>query len=184
MAATCRYYGNSRNVFYRWKCRYEDEGLEGLKDRSSAPLYCPHGHSSRRGREDHPPAPALSLRAHEDQDVPEALPRRRDQRVWGVANPQGLRMNRLPASQRKRHTDRGSPTRSSVPANTCNRRQVHRAHHHRIRPPQALLPVHRDRRLHPTARPTGLSPLRPKDCDPVPRLCRVTTALPCRKDPD
>jgi len=41
VAATCRYYGISRNVFYRWKRRYEEEGLEGLKDRSSAPLYCP-----------------------------------------------------------------------------------------------------------------------------------------------
>src|ERR1700739_2279676 len=41
VAATCRYYGISRKVFYRWKRRYEDEGLEGLKDRSSAPLYCP-----------------------------------------------------------------------------------------------------------------------------------------------
>jgi transposase len=41
VAATCRYYGISRNVFYRCKRRYEDEGLDGLKDRSSAPLYCP-----------------------------------------------------------------------------------------------------------------------------------------------
>jgi transposase-like protein len=41
VAATCRYYGISRNVFYRWKRRYEDEGLDGLKDRSSAPLHCP-----------------------------------------------------------------------------------------------------------------------------------------------
>lgn len=41
MAATCRYYGISRNVFCRWKRRYENEGLEGLKDRSSAPLLCP-----------------------------------------------------------------------------------------------------------------------------------------------
>ena len=32
VAATCRYYGISRNVFYRWKRRYEDGGLEGLKD--------------------------------------------------------------------------------------------------------------------------------------------------------
>jgi hypothetical protein len=38
VAATCRYYGISRNVFYRWKRRYEDEGLGGLKDRSSAPF--------------------------------------------------------------------------------------------------------------------------------------------------
>ena len=41
VAATCRYYGISRNVFHRWKRRYEDEGLEGLTDRSSAPLHCP-----------------------------------------------------------------------------------------------------------------------------------------------
>ena len=42
VAATCRYYGISRTVFYRWKHRYEKEGLEGLKDRSSAPLHCPN----------------------------------------------------------------------------------------------------------------------------------------------
>jgi transposase len=41
VAATCRYYGISRTVFYRWKHRYEDEGLDGLKDRSSAPMHCP-----------------------------------------------------------------------------------------------------------------------------------------------
>ncbi|MEV8613943.1 helix-turn-helix domain-containing protein [Amycolatopsis sp. NPDC051373] len=37
VAATCRYYGISRTVFYRWRHRYEDEGIDGLKDRSSAP---------------------------------------------------------------------------------------------------------------------------------------------------
>jgi transposase-like protein len=31
VAATCRYYGISRTVFYRWKRCYEDEGLDGLK---------------------------------------------------------------------------------------------------------------------------------------------------------
>lgn len=36
VAATCRYYGISRNIFYRWKRRYEDEGLEGLNDGPSA----------------------------------------------------------------------------------------------------------------------------------------------------
>lgn len=41
VAANCRYYGISRNVFYRWKRRYEDEGLESLRDRSSAPLSSP-----------------------------------------------------------------------------------------------------------------------------------------------
>lgn len=47
VAAMCRYYGNSRNVFYRWKRRYEDEGLDGLKDRSRAPLHCPTSLSLR-----------------------------------------------------------------------------------------------------------------------------------------
>ncbi|WP_396135259.1 hypothetical protein [Amycolatopsis sp. A133] len=28
-------------MFYRWKRRYEDDGLDGLKDRSSAPLHRP-----------------------------------------------------------------------------------------------------------------------------------------------
>ncbi len=41
VAATCRHYGISRTVFYRRKRRYEDESIDGLKDRSSAPLHCP-----------------------------------------------------------------------------------------------------------------------------------------------
>ena len=37
VAATCRYYGISRTCYYRWLKRYEQEGLDRLKDRSSAP---------------------------------------------------------------------------------------------------------------------------------------------------
>ena len=40
VAATCRYYGISRTVFYRWKRLWEDQCLHGLKDRSSAPSHC------------------------------------------------------------------------------------------------------------------------------------------------
>lgn len=40
-AATCRYYGISRNCYYRWLRRYEDGGLERLKDRSSRPHNSP-----------------------------------------------------------------------------------------------------------------------------------------------
>src|SRR6185295_18926962 len=46
----------------------------------------------------------------------------------------------------------------------------------RLRTPQTLLPVHRDRRLHPAARPAGLSALRPEDRDPV--LDYVLSRLP------
>ena len=33
VAATCRYYGISRQAYYKWKRRYEEEGFDGLKDR-------------------------------------------------------------------------------------------------------------------------------------------------------
>ena len=42
VALTCRYYGISRQVFYRWYRRYQEEGLAGLRDRSKRPLHCPH----------------------------------------------------------------------------------------------------------------------------------------------
>lgn len=42
VAAACRYFGISRQVFYRWKHRYADEGLDGLKDRSSKPHRSPN----------------------------------------------------------------------------------------------------------------------------------------------
>lgn len=42
VAKTCRYYGLSRNKFYKWKRRYEENGIDGLKDKSRAPKYMPH----------------------------------------------------------------------------------------------------------------------------------------------
>lgn len=107
VAATCRYYGISRNVFYRWKRRYEDEGLEGLKDRSSAPLYCPtvthpdivekiihlrqHYHFG-------PLKITMYLKRYQDVEISASG-------VWRILKRLG--MNRLPASQRyKRHTGR------------------------------------------------------------------------------
>jgi transposase len=41
VAATCRYYGISRQCYYGWLRRYEANGLEGLKDRSSRPHRSP-----------------------------------------------------------------------------------------------------------------------------------------------
>jgi transposase-like protein len=40
VAATCRYYGISRNIFSRWERALRRRRLDGLKDRSSAPLHC------------------------------------------------------------------------------------------------------------------------------------------------
>ena len=41
VAQTCRYYGISRQVYYKWLRRYEELGEDGLRDGSSAPLHCP-----------------------------------------------------------------------------------------------------------------------------------------------
>ena len=41
VAASCRYYGISRECYYRWLRRYEADGLEGLKDRSHRPHHSP-----------------------------------------------------------------------------------------------------------------------------------------------
>src|SRR5258708_7172459 len=107
VAATCRYYGISRNIFYRWKRLYEDGGLEGLKDRSSAPLHCPpvtqpevvekiihlrqHYHFS-------PMKVMMYLKRYHDVEISTSG-------VWRI--PKRLNMNRLPALQRyKRHTGR------------------------------------------------------------------------------
>ena len=38
----CRYYGITRQAYYTWLRRYEEQGLEGLRDRSSRPLVSPN----------------------------------------------------------------------------------------------------------------------------------------------
>ncbi|MFI0207006.1 MULTISPECIES: leucine zipper domain-containing protein [Streptomyces] len=42
VALTCRCCGIGRTCFYMWLRRYRDEGLEGLRGRSSNPHHCPH----------------------------------------------------------------------------------------------------------------------------------------------
>ncbi len=42
VAATCRYCGITRTCFYKWHHCYEEEGFEGLKDRSSVPHHQPN----------------------------------------------------------------------------------------------------------------------------------------------
>ena len=40
-AAVCRRFGVSRRIGYKWLARYQAEGVEGLVDRSRAPLKHP-----------------------------------------------------------------------------------------------------------------------------------------------
>jgi len=42
VAFTCRYYGVPRQSYYKWLRRYEELGVDGLRDRSCRPLVSPH----------------------------------------------------------------------------------------------------------------------------------------------
>ncbi|WP_202968371.1 helix-turn-helix domain-containing protein [Rhodococcus pyridinivorans] len=41
VSATCRYYGISRQCYYTWRRRFDEEGFDGLEDRSSVPHHRP-----------------------------------------------------------------------------------------------------------------------------------------------
>ena len=42
VAKTCRYYGVSRPTYCKWLRRYEEHGIEGLRDTSSRPHSSPN----------------------------------------------------------------------------------------------------------------------------------------------
>ena len=46
VAQTCRYYGITRQTFYRWLRRYEEKGLEGLRNKSHRPHHSPNATSA------------------------------------------------------------------------------------------------------------------------------------------
>ena len=100
VSATCRYYGISRTCYYKWLKRYEDEGFEGLKDRSSAPHNSPKATNAevvekilwlRQRYHFGPGKIAMYLeRYHQIKISPSG--------VWRILHKAGV--NRLPASQR------------------------------------------------------------------------------------
>ena len=42
VAMTCRYYGISRTVYYRWLRRYREQDIDGLRDPSRRPRHSPN----------------------------------------------------------------------------------------------------------------------------------------------
>jgi transposase InsO family protein len=42
MTELCERFGVSRKTGYKWVRRYREEGVDGLRDRSRAPVHCPH----------------------------------------------------------------------------------------------------------------------------------------------
>ena len=73
VARTCRHFGLSRQAFYRWKRRYEADGVVGLCDRppTTAPLAA--GHPTRGGEQDSLFAATLPFRARQDRRLSRAV---------------------------------------------------------------------------------------------------------------
>jgi transposase InsO family protein len=106
VAKTCRYYGVSRPAFYKWRRRYEEEGLDGLKDRSKRPKTSPTATSTevvgkviylRTNYHFGPRKISMYLKRYHDIEISESG-------VWRILK--RLDMNRLPASQRYKTHDR------------------------------------------------------------------------------
>ena len=107
VAQTCRYYGISRQTFYKWLRRYEEQGPEGLRDRSSRPHTSPNATSAevvgkimylRQHYHFGPHKIAMYLSRYHDITISPSG-------VWRIL--QRLDMNRLPSSQRhKSHEKR------------------------------------------------------------------------------
>ena len=81
LASLCREFGISRPTGYKWAERFETEGLEGLKERSRAPLQSPHQTDPKvqelliRARKTHPSWGPRKLKAWlEDRDETLRLP--------------------------------------------------------------------------------------------------------------
>jgi transposase InsO family protein/transposase-like protein len=106
VALTCRYYGISRQAYYTWHRRYQADGLDGLRDRSSAPLVCPNTTPTevvgkiiylRQTYHFGPLKISMYLKRYHDIQIGHSG-------VWRVLK--RLDLNRLPASQRYQRHDK------------------------------------------------------------------------------
>jgi transposase len=106
VAATCRYYGITRQTFYTWHKRYDVDGMDGLKDRSHRPKNSPNAtHTEVVGkfiylRQNYhfgPEKIAMYLNRYHDVSISNSG-------VWRILK--RLDMNRLPASQKHKAHDK------------------------------------------------------------------------------
>ena len=141
VAMTCRYYGITRQTFYCWMRRYQEQGVDGLRTVATAARK-PERDPGRRGGQDHLPAAELPLRAGQDLDVPQALPRRGGLPVGRLADPQApgpepsAGLAALQTARQTVETLREAAARPPGP----DRRQVHRAPQAAARPAPAGAP--------------------------------------------
>jgi transposase InsO family protein len=106
VSATCRYYGISRQVFYKWQRRFEELGVEGLRDNSRRPHHSPNATDNeivgkiihlRSNYHFGPNKISMYLKRYHDISITTSG-------VWRILK--RLEMNRLPASQRYQRHDR------------------------------------------------------------------------------
>ncbi len=106
IAMTCRYYGITRQTYYSWANRLAEEGPDGLKDRSRAPINHPKATSPevvgkiihlRQNYHFGPQKISMYLKRYHDITISNSG-------VWRILK--RLDLNRLPASQRYKRHDR------------------------------------------------------------------------------
>jgi transposase len=107
VAGTCRYYGITRQAYYTWLRRYEQGGVDALRDRSRQPLVSPNATDAevvgkivylRQSYHFGPHKIAMYLKRYHDVQISPSG-------VWRILK--RLDMSRLPASQRyRRHVGR------------------------------------------------------------------------------
>jgi transposase InsO family protein len=114
-AAICRSFGVSRRVGYKWLERYDEEGVEGLKERSRAPLHHPQALAERiaeyciRVRRMHPTWGPLKVRAWLEEHKP--------QTQWPASSTIGELFDREGLTVKRRLRRRSPP--SSAPFAPC-----------------------------------------------------------------
>lgn len=106
VAMTCRYYGISRPTYYTWLRRYQERGIDGLRDLSRRPHTSPNAtHVDvvgkilylRKNYHFGPGKIAMYLKRYHDVEVSQSG-------VWRILK--RLDLSRLPASQRYKRLDK------------------------------------------------------------------------------
>ena len=126
VSMTCRCYGITRQAFYTWLRRYQEGGVEALRDRSRRPHMSPNATKGevvgkiiylRRSYHFGPHKIAMYLKRYHDVQISPSG-------IWRILK--RLDMRRLPASRRyKRHVDRWK--RYEKPEGRTNARFAHHA---------------------------------------------------------
>ncbi len=115
-AAVCRRFGVSRKTGYKWLERYEAEGVEGLRERSRAPLHHPQAIAAALAeqclsvRRAHPSWGPVKVKAY--------LARRRPRTEWPAASTIGTLFDREGLTVKRRLRRRSPP--SSAPFAQCS----------------------------------------------------------------